>query len=923
MRLENLSTCHTDRPADEDKAVAKREKEEAKARKEEEKRLAKEEKRKSQYDAKDAAAAGAAGATLAEVADKVKDDDDVEDEVDETNKKRRSFLGGFSGFRSLRGREDKNKEKDEKHKSRSEAKEAAVAGATLSEVAEKVKHDQEEPTPTPAVVEAEEERKHHSLLAKLKGGDKEAKHAQDEEKPSKVDKKEAAAAVAAGAVLAEVADKVKHDQEEPVSPIETEEEQRERKSLLAKLKRNKDDKEAAKAEPVVVVPRTEEEEREHKSLLAKLKEKKEEHDAAKAEKAEIKQAEKAEKIDAKEAAVAVAAGATLGEVAEKVKHDQEESTTENEGVNKHRSALAALKEKLSKDKDAKDPEVESSAKEPKAESHAGAATAAGVVGGAATGAVLADVAHDSKALDAQQAEHANAATTENDASAPAAAQGMEFLPVVPVEQGPAPTAAATSEGVKDSNFLAVAPVDPTVPETHSESAVATSAPTIVEPETSKPVKDDELPVARSDAIPFEQQGALSRFSNDAVPTLATTRPDLERHISQIPENDDDEDDEDDDIIAAVAKSTQPQPETVEEPQTRAGKIGAAIAKGVAPMASSFGPTVPYHESATDEKDDEKAAAQAKTVTDKVGSVFAGNTALASSFAPVAAVKPSQASATSAQESAPDPLEEQRFKPEQQQAGPTVVGSGGSIAKGESSRPGTSETVTPANTAEGEKKGLKGFFNKLKPKSGKENSEKLPEFKSVAQQDKEAATVAALARPSTEQKSSAPVAGPAPTVAAIEATSEAGIVPGTLTTWQKPTPLPVNPGTETEIPATAPSTATANPTTATLANTAPAAPATTAHDDDEDDDDENKPGRASRLAAALGLKPKKDQNKLHKRSLDEHPARGASVAGTETEDDEDNFYDADQGVTPVAQNPPASILSGTSTDRKETKFTENL
>jgi hypothetical protein len=168
-----------------------------------------------------------------------------------------------------------------------------------------------------------------------------------------------------------------------------------------------------------------------------------------------------------------------------------------------------------------------------------------------------------------------------------------------------------------------------------------------------------------------------------------------------------------------------------------------------------------------------------------------------------------------------------------------------------------------------------------------------------------------------------VAGPAPTVAAIEATSEAGIVPGTLTTWQKPTPLPVNPGTETEIPATAPSTATANPTTATLANTAPAAPATTAHDDDEDDDDENKPGRASRLAAALGLKPKKDQNKLHKRSLDEHPARGASVAGTETEDDEDNFYDADQGVTPVAQNPPASILSGTSTDRKETKFTENL
>jgi hypothetical protein len=62
-------------------------------------------------------------------------------------------------------------------------------------------------------------------------------------------------------------------------------------------------------------------------------------------------------------------------------------------------------------------------------------------------------------------------------------------------------------------------------------------------------------------------------------------------------------------------------------------------------------------------------------------------------------------------------------------------------------------------------------------------------------------------------------GPAPTVAAIGAATEAGIVPGTITTWQKPSPLPVHPGETAEIPATQPSYTSANPTTATLANTA--------------------------------------------------------------------------------------------------------
>jgi len=77
-------------------------------------------------------------------------------------------------------------------------------------------------------------------------------------------------------------------------------------------------------------------------------------------------------------------------------------------------------------------------------------------------------------------------------------------------------------------------------------------------------------------------------------------------------------------------------------------------------------------------------------------------------------------------------------------------------------------------------------------------------------------------------SAAPVttdrAAPAPTVAALGAATEAGIVPGTISTWQKPSPLPERPGQTAEIPATHPSHTTANPTTATLANTA--APVTT-------------------------------------------------------------------------------------------------
>jgi len=953
----------------EDKAAHKREKEDVKAREKEEKRLAKEEKRKSHHEAKDAAAAGAAGATLGEVAAKVKDDDEVEDETEEPSKKHRSFLGGFSGFRSLRGRDDKKeekiKEKEEKQKRHSESKDAAAAvaaGAVLGEVAEKVKHDQEEPTSSPAAIEAEEERKHRSLLAKLKGGDKEGRPSKDDDdKLSKAEKKELAAAAAAGATLGEVAEKVKHSQDEPVSPIspiETEEE-REHKSLLAKLKEKKEDHDAAKAEKAEI--------KEHEKA-----EKQAEKEAHKAEKIQAKEAHKHEKEAEKEAAAAVAAGATLGEVAEKVKHNRDEPEVEDEGVAKHRSAVAALKEKLSKDKDATQPEAEESAVEPKSRSHAGAATAAAVAGGAAGGAVIAD-----------------AATSKDEAPATTTFGENGFLPVAPVEQGPAPTAAATSE---ESEFLPVAQVDPTQPATHSEpattAAAATSIPTIAEPEAEK-----------SEAIPFEQQGGLSRYSNDAVPTLSSTRPDLERHISQIPENDDDDDDdEDDDVIAAVAKTTEPQPETVEEPKTRAGKIGATIAKGVAPMAASFGPAVPYHESAAVKEDDEKAAAQTKALDDKVRNVLADNTApLASAFAPVAAVKPSHAT-----EDVSDPLDEQRFKPEQQQTGPTVVGSGGSIAKDESSRPGTADTITPANAGESDKKGLKGFFSKLKPKSGKETSEKekLPEFKTVARQNKETAAGAAPAKTSSDgkiaalgaasastvgatdltnkdatapgtltnwqtvqsgaldrtaeasathsshgslnpptvvnaniaapatssstAKTSAPAtttsAAPAPTVAAVGATTEAGIVPGTISTWQKPSPLPTQPGQTVEIAATDPSYGTANPTTATIANTA--APATTigaTHDDHTDDEDH--PSRTSRIAAALGLKPKQERNKLHKRSLDEQPARG-----DETEDDDDNFYDADQGVTPTTGQPPASVLtgSGASVDhRKETKFTENL
>jgi hypothetical protein len=958
----------------------------------------------------------------------------------------------------LRGRDDKKeekiKEKEEKQKRRSESKDAAVAGAVLGDVAEKVKHDREEPAATPAAIEAEEERKHRSLLAKLKGGDKEGRHSKDDDdKLTKAEKKELAAAAAAGATLDEVANKVKQSLDEPVSPvspIETEE-QRKHKSLLAKLNEKKEDHDAAKAEKAEIKEHEKAEKQAEKE--AHKYEKQAENEAHKHEKEAEKEAQKHEEQAEKEAhkhqKEAAKAGATLEEVAEKVKHNLEEPKLADE-----------------------------SAVEPKSRSHVGAATAAGVAGGAAGAAAI-----------------AHAATDKDETSAPANAGESEFLPVAPVEEGPAPTAVATDE---KSEFLPVAQVDPTQPATESKPATTTSAatsvPAVAEPEGEK-----------SDAIPFQQQGSLSRYSNDAVPTLGTARPDLERHISQIPETDDDEDDEEVDLVAAVALTTEPLPETVEQPQTRAGKVAAAIAKGVAPMAASFGPAVPYHESAAVREDDEKAAAQVKAVDDKVVNVLADNTApLASAFAPVAAVKP-----THAADDVTDPREEQRYTPEETKAGPTVVGSGGSIAKVESSRPGTADTVTPANAGESdksEKKGLKGFFSKLKPKgkdSSEKEKEKLPEFKTVAKKDKEAKPVVAPAvapvktssdekaapvtaapeaapvKTSSDEKTAAPAVVPTSTAAAPAKTSSdektaplaaapvsAAAVPastpsggnaapvaaapastvaaparksldgkiaavsaiptsvgattdptnrhsatlGAITNWQTAQPeLPanqlaystasplhgtVNPPTVVNANTAAPVTATSSANTAApattvvapAASTAPAstaaaadltnksavapgtitnwqtvqpelpahlvhgsanatdptpvktaapapitssskaaaaAPATTsaaaAHD--EHTDDEDHPSRTSRIAAALGLKPKQERNKLHKRSLDEQ--RNSSIAD-ETEDDEENFYDADQGVTPTTGAPPASVFTGAATDsRKETKFTENL
>jgi len=814
-----------------DKAAAKREKQEEKARKEEEKRIAKEEKRKSHIEAKDAAAAGAAGVALGEVAERVKAEDEEDVDVEDAPK-RRSLFG------SIRARRTTKDERPKSHHTNKDAAGVAAAGATLGEVAEKVKHDQEE-------TEEVEETKHRGLLSKL-GHDK---------RSSKHEAKDAALAGAAGATLGEVAEKVKHSTEEPDESEET---------------------------------------TKHRGMLGKLSDK------------------RASKHEAKDATLAGAAGATLGEVAEKVKHDQEEPDVEaTEGVSRHRSAISKLKDKFRKDKESDDPsdtadipvekEVETSKPQ-----HANAATAAGVAGGAAAGALVVNAVRES------EPEHSEVKSMADDESEPKPSQFGEFISVVPVEQGPVITEASKTH-----------------PEPTADEAKVDPLPVIdvSEEPAEKPVEDE------SSRIAFQQAGHLSRFSNDAVPQLK--KPDLERHISNIPQSDDEDEDEEE-------EEEEPFTDKGKHSQTTLSKIGHAIADGVAPMAAGFAPVKPTHTSNVDEKDDLRAAAQADEVTHnathKIADSFAPVTA---GFAPVKPAHFTQADVETKEplDAAVAPLDNQRVEPKTQTAAPAVVGSAGSIKK--ESRAGSvaigsagpaaeyvhrnSRDITDparasaldAEAGESEKKGLRGFFSKLKSKQSKdkESSGKLPEFKTISRKDKDATKA--------DQKTAAIAAAATAPAASSDADS---LKP---TTWADPEPLHI--GTDGPIgDHTRVSGIGGQPSAIPVEDAiGPDSPSSFVRHGDEAtkdlddvsssgvDEEDVKHGRAGRLAAKL-ISHKEDRNLLHKKALEDQRQHSTADA----EDDEQQFEEArDHFDESAAPAPP--VVEKKAVEGKGTKFTENL
>lgn len=776
----------TDRALGDDKAAAKREKQEEKARKEEEKRIAKEEKRKSHVEAKDAAAAGAAGVALGEVAERVKADDEEDDAEDAP--KRRSLFGSIRGRRAT---------KEEKPKSQHNSKEAAgvaAAGATLGEVAEKVKHSTEEPE------ESEEATKRRGLLGKLGHDKRSSKH------------------------------------------------------------------------------------------------------------------------EAKDAALAGAAGATLGEVAEKIKHEQDEPETEaTDGVARHRSAISKLKDKFRKDKELTDPSDEPAdapieeeiAAKPE---HDNTAVVAGAAGGAAAGAFAANAVRES------EPEHEEVKPTADEETQPKPSQFGEFISVVPVEQGPIITEASKTQS------------EPTTDDVKVDPLPVIDAPSTAAEEEEKPVEED------SNKIAFQQAGHLSRYSNDAVPQLK--KPDLERHISNIPQSDDEDEEEEEEEEQHAAEKEKHSHHTL-------SKIGHAIADGIAPMAAGFAPVRPTHESNVDEKDDLRAAAQADEVTHKATHAIADGLApVAAGFAPVKPAHFSQADDETKEPSdaAIAPLDNQRVEPKNQTAAPAVVGSAGSIKKEsragsaatggavpaaeyvhrssrdltESARPTTSD----AEAGEGEKKGLRGFFNKLKPKQSKDKeTSKLPEFKTIGRKDRDASK--------TEQKAAAISAAATVPAAAAARSDDDPLKP---TTWADAEPLHIG----TDGPINDPKHVSgingqpsAVPVDDVLGPESPSSfvrhgdnAATKDLDDVSSsgvDEEDVKQGRAGRLAAKLGLvSHKEDRHLLHKKALDDQ--RKNSVA--DADDDDQQFEEArDHFDESAAPAPP--VVEKKAVEGKGTKFTENL
>ncbi|KXT03169.1 hypothetical protein AC579_6869 [Pseudocercospora musae] len=301
---------------------------------------------------------------------------------------------------------------------------------------------------------------------------------------------------------------------------------------------------------------------------------KEEEKLRRAEEKRLKQGEKRKSRDEKrDAPAAVAGGAALGEVATNVKEDQEpeQDTLANDGREKHASAFSRLKDHFRKSGSHK---VQKQEQETAKESETSTApVVAGGAVGAATGATMADIGHSGdKDLDAQQASHVlgedesrpATATTVTTAEPEVAPVAQPVSPLTEEERhletkAPAVTSAepeevhnsslgrdagivGTSGAAVGAGFLAAHEISEHKGLSSQRSSLSGSV------IADEGLEDDKLPPEDPSRPKFEQQPSFT-LNRDEIPTntvTSSTKPNLERHISQIPESDFDDSDEDSD-----------------------------------------------------------------------------------------------------------------------------------------------------------------------------------------------------------------------------------------------------------------------------------------------------------------------------------------------------------------------------------------
>ncbi|CAK3845167.1 Hypothetical predicted protein [Lecanosticta acicola] len=312
--------------------------------------------------------------------------------------------------------------------------------------------------------------------------------------------------------------------------LEKEEQERQKREERAQKKGEKDEQKRVKNE--------------EKAEAKKVK------DEEKARKAEEKRVVKEDKRKSREqnrdegqnAATAGAAGATVGEVAEKVKDDD---TADDAAYQKHRSALNRLKEKFRK---SQAPEGDTNyAVEEKHDSNVNKSTVAGVAGGAATGATLAEVAdhkegRPSEPLDPQHATHDG-----KEQVSPVFAEGKPYQPDPTNAMDPDAKGVDAEDPASDLKTARdVHAVDKW--NTMPGAATAATIPTLVaDDDDAASEADDEFdePTSRPERPKFEQQPSLVGYGNDHS-SEASNKLNLERHISAIPDSDDEFNDDDDD-----------------------------------------------------------------------------------------------------------------------------------------------------------------------------------------------------------------------------------------------------------------------------------------------------------------------------------------------------------------------------------------